>query len=196
MASLRLNGAALACFVQSGVESDLWHLSLSGPFRGDQFGAFWRTAMDEDHVGMLGVNLVEAIPDQVVVVEVETAGKRDLRPCRQHDLGLGAALGCDENPGCRSLPRVSARWFDERPRPWTPGMNRYGPQSVRWPDRGRVPGQLRRSISVMPSAVKRSSSTDCTSEPFCSRWLLRCACSLSSSCRPMRSVARWKRFDR
>ena len=32
--------------------------------------------------------------------------------------------------------------------------------------------QLRRSISVMPSAVRRSSSTDRTSEPFCSRWLL------------------------
>ena len=54
--------------------------------------------------------------------------------------------------------------------------------------------QLRRSISVMPSAVRRSSSTDCTSEPFCSRWLLRCACSLTSSWRPMRSVARWKRL--
>ena len=43
--------------------------------------------------------------------------------------------------------------------------------------------QLRRSINVMPSAVRRSSSTDRTSEPFCSRWLLRCACSLSSSSR-------------
>ena len=31
---------------------------------------------------------------------------------------------------------------------------------------------LRRSISVMPSAVRRSSSTERTSEPSCSCWLL------------------------
>ena len=48
---------------------------------------------------MLGVNLVEAIPDQVVVVEVEPAGECDLRSRRQHDLGLGAALGRDEVAG-------------------------------------------------------------------------------------------------
>ena len=34
---------------------------------------------------------------------------------------------------------------------------------------------LRRSISVMPSAMRRSSSTERTSEPSCSRWLRRCA---------------------
>ena len=32
----------------------------------------------------------------------------------------------------------------------------------------------------MPSAVSRSSSTDFTSEPSCSRWLERCASSLRS----------------
>ena len=42
---------------------------------------------------MLGVNLVEAVPDQVVVVEVETTRQCDLGSGRQHDLGLGAALG-------------------------------------------------------------------------------------------------------
>ena len=52
----------------------------------------------------------------------------------------------------------------------------------------------RRSISVCPSAVRRSSSTDLTSEPSCSRWLRRCACSLSSSSRSIRSMARWKRL--
>ena len=53
---------------------------------------------------------------------------------------------------------------------------------------------LRRSISVMPSAVRRSSSTERTSEPSCSRWQRRCACSLSSSSRSIRSLARWKRL--
>ena len=81
------------------LESDLRYLAGNSPFGGDQFGAFWRTAMDQDHIGMLGVDLVEAIPDQVVVIEVEATGKRDLRPCWQQDLGLGAAFGCDELPG-------------------------------------------------------------------------------------------------
>src|SRR6266478_7233656 len=57
------------------LESDLRYLAVNSPFGGDQFGALWRTAMDEDHVGMFGVDLVEAIPDQVVVIEVEATGK-------------------------------------------------------------------------------------------------------------------------
>ena len=99
MASLRLNGAALACFVQSGLKAICGTLRLISPFGGDQFGALWRAAVDEDHVGMLGVNFVEAIPDQVVVVEVEATGKSNLWSCRQHDLGLGAAFGCDKFAG-------------------------------------------------------------------------------------------------
>src|SRR6266699_1657256 len=76
--------------------------------------------MDEDHVGMLGVDLVEAIPDQVVVIEVETARKCDLWSSRQNDLGLGAALGCDK------LPRVDhgrseRAMVDKRSRPGAPG---------------------------------------------------------------------------
>ena len=59
MASLRLNGAALACFVQSGLKAICGTLRLVGPFGGDQFGALWRAAVDQHHVGMLGVNLVE-----------------------------------------------------------------------------------------------------------------------------------------
>jgi len=55
--------------------------------------------MEQDHVGMLGMNLVETIPDEVMVVEVEPSGEGDLRPSRQHDLGLGAALGRDEVAG-------------------------------------------------------------------------------------------------
>src|ERR1700758_525464 len=102
------------------LESDLRHLAVGRPFRGDQLGALWRTAVNEDHVGMFGVDLVEAIPDQMVVVEVEAAGKSDLWSCRQHDLGLGAAFGCDKfagvDHGCGERAMV-----DERPRPETPG---------------------------------------------------------------------------
>ena len=92
MASLRLNGAALACLVQSGLKAIWATLRLLAHFEaissaplgeppcGDPFGAFRRTAMQQDHVGMLGMNLVETIPDEVVVVEVEPSGERDLWP--------------------------------------------------------------------------------------------------------------------
>src|SRR5438093_12891069 len=76
--------------------------------------------MDEDHVRMLGVNLVKTIPDQGVVVEVEAASECDLGPDWQQDLGLGSELGCDEIPGvdhCRSERAV----VDKRTRsraPW------------------------------------------------------------------------------
>src|SRR3546814_4859157 len=44
------------------------------------------------------------------------------------------------------------------------------------------------------SSDLRSSSTDLTSEPSCSRCPRFWACSLSSSSRSIRSAARWKRF--
>jgi hypothetical protein len=49
--------------------------------------------MQQHHVRVLGVDLVEPIPDQAMVVEVEPAGERDLRSWRQHHFDLGAALG-------------------------------------------------------------------------------------------------------
>src|SRR5690606_42147536 len=62
----------------------------------------------QDHVRMLGVNLVETIPDQGVVVEVEAASECDLGPRWQQDLGLCAALGCDEIPGVDHCRRERA----------------------------------------------------------------------------------------
>jgi hypothetical protein len=40
-----------------------------------------------------GVDLVELVPDQAMIVEVDSTGERDLRTYRQHDLGLGATIG-------------------------------------------------------------------------------------------------------
>jgi hypothetical protein len=45
---------------------------------------------------LFGVDFVEPIPDQAMIVEVEPAGERDLRPRRQHHFRLGAALGGQE----------------------------------------------------------------------------------------------------
>ena len=55
--------------------------------------------MEEDHVRVLGMNLVEAIPDEVVVIEVKPTGECDFRPWRQYDLGFCAAFCCDEVAG-------------------------------------------------------------------------------------------------
>jgi hypothetical protein len=90
-----LKGAALACFVQSG-EADLRHLAGVGPFGGDLLGALRRLAVHQHHVGMLGVDLIELGPDQVVIVEVEPAGDGDLRTRRAAAPRSRRALGGEE----------------------------------------------------------------------------------------------------
>ena len=57
---------------------------------------FGDAAVQQHHVGMLGVDLVELVPDQAMVVEVEPAGEGDLGAGRQQHLGLGPALGGEE----------------------------------------------------------------------------------------------------
>ena len=191
MASLRLNGAALACLVQSGLKAIWATCGYCRPFRGIS-SALSGAAVQQDHVGMLGVNLVETIPDEVVVVEVEPSGERDLWPGRQRDLGLGAALGCDEVAKAVDHRRGQGAVVDQRDP--DPGRQDAGVDLEAFDgSRGRAPLQLRRSISVVPSAVMRSSSTD-RLEPIPARAGFRCACSLSSSWRPMRSTARWNRL--
>ena len=61
-----------------GLEGDLRHLAVVGPFGGDEFGALRRSAVQQHHVGMLGVDAVELVPDQAMIVEVEPAGEGDL----------------------------------------------------------------------------------------------------------------------
>jgi hypothetical protein len=66
--SLRRNGAALAWRVQSGLKA-IW-VTLRALARS---GALRAAAVEQHHAGMLGVNLVETVPDRAVVVKVETA---------------------------------------------------------------------------------------------------------------------------
>ena len=54
------------------------------------------SGVEHHHVGVLGVDLVEPISDQAMVVEVEPTGKRDLRSRRQHYLGFSATPGGEE----------------------------------------------------------------------------------------------------
>ena len=78
--SLRLKGAALACLSPIGLEGDLRNLAVIGPTGSDALGAFRRPAMQQHHVRMLGTDLIELVPDQAVIVEIETAGEGDLWP--------------------------------------------------------------------------------------------------------------------
>ena len=47
-----------------GLEGDLRNLAVVGPAGGDALGALRRAAVQQHHVGMLGVDLVELVPDQ------------------------------------------------------------------------------------------------------------------------------------
>ena len=89
----------MACFVQSGLKAICGTFRVVAHLEAISSAPFGEPPWIEDHVGMLGVDLVEAIPDQVVVVEVEATGECDLWPRWHHDLGLGAALGGDEVSG-------------------------------------------------------------------------------------------------
>ena len=84
----------MACPV--GFEDYLRHLAIIGPAGGDAFGAFWRAAVPQHHVGMLGERLVEAIPDRAMITELEPAGESDLGAGGEQRLDLRAALGGEE----------------------------------------------------------------------------------------------------
>ena len=86
-----------------GPEGDLGHLSMAGPFGGDEFGALRRAAVQQHHVGVLGVNLIELGPDQPVIVEVEPPGHGHFRPGWQERLP-GRAL-----PGGEKVAAVDHR---------------------------------------------------------------------------------------
>jgi hypothetical protein len=91
--SLRLNGAAPGVPVPVRLEDNLRHLAVVGPAGSDALGALGTAAMQQHHVGMLGANLVERVPDRGVIVEVESAGEGDLRSSGKQYLGFGAAFG-------------------------------------------------------------------------------------------------------
>jgi len=89
-------GSGLGVSRPVGLERDLRHFAAVGPAGRDAFGAFGRSAMQQHHVGVLGVDLVEPVPDRVVIVEVDPAREGNLGAGREQRLGLGAALGGEE----------------------------------------------------------------------------------------------------
>src|SRR5262249_37635149 len=81
--------------------------------RRDLLGAARRAAVQKHHIGMLRVCLFEAITDQAMIVEVETARESDLRTFGHHDLDVGPALRSKEiaaiNDCCRHRGAVDHR---------------------------------------------------------------------------------------
>src|SRR3546814_2724335 len=66
-------GRGVAMAVPVGLEGDLHDLAVVGPAGGDALGAARAATVQQHHVGMLGVDLVERGPDALVIVEVGTA---------------------------------------------------------------------------------------------------------------------------
>ena len=120
MGSLRLKGAAWAWLVQSGLKPICGTLRLSAQLAAMRSAPFGDSAMDQHHVRMLGADLVERVPDQAVIVEVEAAGKGDLGAGGQQHLGVGPALGGEEVAAVDHR-RGQVRWLTIDPRAWPPG---------------------------------------------------------------------------
>ena len=78
------------------LERDLRDLALVGPFCRDQLGALRAAAMKKHHARMLGMDLVERVPDQLMVGDIGPTGEGDLRAGGNEDFVLGAAAGGDK----------------------------------------------------------------------------------------------------
>ena len=75
-----LEGRGLTVGGPIGLERYLRHLAMIGPASGGLLGAFWRTAMDEHHVGMLDEHLVENGRDELMVGVIGAAEKAIFGP--------------------------------------------------------------------------------------------------------------------
>jgi len=90
-----LEGCGLGVFGPVRLEGDLRHFAVGGPGCRDALGALGRSTMQQHHVGMLGVDLIETIPDHPVIGGV-AAREGNLRPRGHQALGLCTFLGGDE----------------------------------------------------------------------------------------------------
>ena len=79
---MRANGFVRGAAVLGPVrrKADLGDAAMIGPAGGNLLSALRRFAMHQHHVRMLGMHLVELVPDQLVIVVVGAAGDGDLRP--------------------------------------------------------------------------------------------------------------------
>src|SRR3546814_6668681 len=111
-----------------GGESDMRDVAGVGPFGCDMLGALRRFAVQQHHVWVLGVDLIELGPDQTVVVEVEPAGEGDLRTGREQHL-ISARFLAARKSRLSIIAEVRLRWLNIDPlrgRQFDPGWRSYG----------------------------------------------------------------------
>ena len=101
-----LEGRSLSVAGLVRLEGDVGDLAGIDPARGDELGAHWRSAVQEHHVGMFCVDLVEDIPDPLVVVASDASGEGVplVPPASAVRFRQGALRR--ENPGCQSMPQL------------------------------------------------------------------------------------------
>ena len=109
-----LERCGLGMFGPIGFEGDLRDLAVVAQPGGDPLGALRRTAMQEHHVRMLCVDLIELVPDQAMIVTVEAAGEGDLRPGRQMTSVSARRLAARKSR-LSITAEVTARWFTIEP---------------------------------------------------------------------------------
>lgn len=103
-----------------GCKPDLGDFSVLSPFCGDELGTLWRFSVHQHHIGIFGVDLVQHVPDEVMVVEFKPARKYNLGAGRHHDLGIRLL------PGRKKIATVDqcggqVTVIDLRSSPWAPG---------------------------------------------------------------------------
>jgi hypothetical protein len=93
-----LERRCVAVAVPVGLEDNLRDFAIVGPAGGYALGAPRAAAMQQHHVGVLGADLVERVPDPRVIVAVHAAGEGDARAGGGEDLGVGASAGGEKFP--------------------------------------------------------------------------------------------------
>lgn len=73
-------------------------LACPCPERSDVFAAGGIAAVEQDHVGIFGENLVEHSPDAVVILIGRAGGERDACAGGQHGFDFRTALGGKKIP--------------------------------------------------------------------------------------------------
>src|SRR6266516_2200341 len=72
-----------------GLEDDVRDLAVVGPAGSDALGTARAAAVQQHHGGMLGADLVERVPDALVIVVFSAAAEGDASAGRYEQLGVG-----------------------------------------------------------------------------------------------------------
>lgn len=87
IAALERRPVGMSCPIE--FESDLCDLAIVRPAGGDLIGAMRRTAAEEHHIRMLGLELVEDCPVAMMIIAVDAAGECNSGALRAQVPGVG-----------------------------------------------------------------------------------------------------------